>query len=129
MTDLSQLVISDLTSGIPVLTDRRSLVEQHGRLGFGAVQVAEEFDQNWRLYIGEDILKPQLSFGWAMRFDSEATGPAALFYSRPRHIRYEVVLQIVSWMLVLRFAMRRQRTYSKDLIPLANEATESGRAQ
>ena len=129
MTDLSQLVISDLTSGIPVLTDRRSLVEQHGRLGFGAVQVAEEFDQNWRLHIGEDILKPQLSFGWAMRFDSEATGPAALFYQRPRHIRYEVVLQIVGWMLVLRFAMRRQRSYSKDLIPLANEATESGRAQ
>ena len=129
MTDLSQLVISDLTTGVPVLLDRRSLVEEHGRLGFGAVQVAEEFDQNWRLYTGEEILKPQLSFGWAMRFDSESTGPAALFYQRPKHIRYQAVLQIVSWMLVVRFAVRGQRTYSKDSISLANETTKSGRVQ
>jgi GT2 family glycosyltransferase len=129
MTDLSQLVISDLTTGVPVLLDRRSLVEEHGRLGFGAVQVAEEFDQNWRLYTGEEVLKPQLSFGWAMRFDSESTGPAALFYQRPKHIRYQAVLQIVSWMLVVRFAVRGQRTYSKDSISLANETTKSGRVQ
>ena len=129
MTDLSQLVISDLTSGIPVLGDRRSLVEQHGRLGVGAVQVAEEFDQNWRLYTGEEILKPQLSFGWAMRFDSKGDGPAALFYQRPRHIRYGAVLQIVGWVLVMRFAMRRPRTYSKDSIPLADETTQSGQVQ
>ena len=129
MTDLSQLVISDLTSGIPVLGDRRSLVEQHGRLGVGAVQVAEEFDQNWRLYTGEEILKPQSSFGWAMRFDSKGDGPAALFYQRPRHIRYGAVLQIVGWVLVMRFAMRRPRTYSKDSILLADETTESGQVQ
>ena len=129
MTDLSQLVISDLTTGVPVLLDRRSLVEEHGRLGFGAVQVAEEFDQNWRLYTGEEVLKPQLSFGWAMRFDSESTGPAALFYQRPKHIRYQAVLQIVSWMLVVRFAVRGQRTYSKDSISLPNETTKSGRVQ
>lgn len=129
LTDLSQLVISDLTSGIPVLRDHRSLVEQHGRLGVGAVQVAEAFDQNWRLYVGEEILKPQLSFGWAMRFNSKSDGPAALFYQRPRDIQYGAVLQIVGWMLVVRFAMRRPRTYSKDLIPLANETTQPGQVQ
>ena len=93
------------------------------------MQVAEEFDQNWRLYVGEEILKPQLSFGWAMRFNSESDGPAALFYQRPRDIQYGAVLQIVGWMLVVRFAMRRPRTYSKDLIPLANETTQPGQVQ
>ena len=104
-----ELVVTDLTPGIPVLTDRKSSTEQHGFVGIGEVLVAEAFDPHWRLLIGERIVAPEMSFGWAMRFDSPLAGPAALWRVRPDPVADRVVVQIALWAVIARIAISERR--------------------
>ena len=104
-----ELVVTDLTPGIPVLTDRKSSTEQHGFVGTGEVLVAEAFDPGWRLLVGERIVAPEMSFGWAMRFDSPLEGPAALWHVRPDWVADRVVVQIVLWLVIARIAVSERR--------------------
>ena len=104
-----ELVVTDLTSGIPVLTERKSSREQHGFVGVGEVLVADAFDPHWRLLVGDQIVEPEMSFGWAMRFSSPVAGPAALWHVRPNSVADRVVVQFVLWALVARIAISERR--------------------
>ena len=108
-----ELVVTDLTSGIPILTDRRSAREQRGFVGAGEVLVSEAFDNNWRLVVSDTILTPTRSFGWAMRFDSPVEGPAVLWHVRPDSVADRAVVQIVLWLVVARFAVTERRRVSE----------------
>ena len=98
-----------IRDSIPVLTDRKSSTEQHGFVGIGEVLVAEAFDPHWRLLIGERIVAPEMSFGWAMRFDSPLAGPAALWRVRPDPVADRVVVQIALWAVIARIAISERR--------------------
>ncbi len=104
-----ELVVTDLTSGIPVLTERKSSREQHGFVGVGEVLVADAFDPHWRLLVGDQIVGPEVSFGWAMRFSSPVAGPAALWHVRPNSVADRVVVQLVLWAVVARIAISERR--------------------
>jgi len=104
-----ELVVTDLTSGIPVLTDRRSSRDQRGFVGAGEVLVAESFDPNWRLLVGGEMIAPEPSFGWAMRFDSPASGPAALWHIRPNSVADRAIVQAVLWAVIARLAVYERR--------------------
>ncbi|HJL99069.1 MAG TPA: glycosyltransferase [Acidimicrobiales bacterium] len=104
-----ELVVTDLTSGIPVLTDRRSSREQRGFVGAGEVLVAESFDPNWRLLVGGEVMFPEPSFGWAMRFESPIAGRAALWHIRPDSVADRAVVQAVLWAVVARLAVSERR--------------------
>ena len=104
-----ELVVTDLTSGIAVLTERKSSREQHGFVGVGEVLVADAFDPRWRLLVGEEIVEPEMSFGWAMRFSSPVAGPAALWHMRPNSVADRVVVQIALWAVIARITISERR--------------------
>jgi hypothetical protein len=111
-----ELVVTDLTSGIPVLTDRRSSREQRGFVGAGEVLVAEAYDPNWRLLVGGETILPERSFGWAMRFDSPTGGRAALFHIRPNSVADRAVVQLVLWAVIARLSVyERRRTHGVEV--------------
>ncbi len=112
-----ELVVTDLSSGIPVLTDRRSSREQHGFVGAGEVLVADAYDPHWKLLAGGETLLPELSFGWAMRFESPSDGPAALWYQRPNSIADRAIVQIVLWAVIARLAVSERRKTSRLEVP------------
>ena len=112
-----ELVVTDLSSGIPVLTDRRSSREQHGFVGAGEVLVADAYDPHWKLLAGGERLLPELSFGWAMRFESPSDGPAALWYQRPNSIADRAIVQIVLWAVIARLAVSERRKTSRLEVP------------
>jgi len=121
--DPAELMVSDLTAGIPVLTDRRSSTEQRGQLGVGPVTVAEPFDEGWSLTVGDQSVVPELSFGWAMSFTSPEQGVAVLQYDRPFDVTVAVLAQIAAWLVLLRIAVaeqgvvRRWRATAPDTVP------------
>tara|TARA_Y100001970_G_scaffold145093_2_gene178260 strand:- start:6994 stop:10089 length:3096 start_codon:yes stop_codon:yes gene_type:complete len=104
-----ELVVTDLTSGVPILTDRRSAREQRGFVGVGEVLVSEAFDNNWRLLVNDTVVSPTRSFGWAMRFNSPVEGPAVLWHIRPDSVADRAVVQIVLWVVIARFAVTERR--------------------
>ena len=108
-----ELVVTDLTSGIPILTDRRSAREQRGFVGVGEVLVSEAYDRNWRLLVNDTIVTPTRSFGWAMRFNSPVEGPAVLWHMRPDSVADRAVVQIVLWIVIARFAVTERRRTSE----------------
>lgn len=108
-----ELVVTDLTLGIPVLTDRRTGREQRGFVGVGEVLVAEAFDGNWRLLVDDRVIMPAPSFGWAMRFNSPVEGPAVLWHIRPDQVADRAVVQIVLWAVIARFAAVDRRRMSE----------------
>lgn len=117
--DPTELVVMDLTAGIPVLKDRRSSTEERGQLGVGPVLVAEPYEDAWSLAIGGTRIDPEPSFGWAMRFDSPVEGSAVLTYQRPLGATLTVLMQIAAWLAFVRIALaergivRRRRVAAK----------------
>ena len=112
-----ELVVTDLSSGIPVLTDRRSSTEQYGFVDAGEVLVADTYDPQWRLLVGDEAVSADLSFGWAMRFQSPSDGAAALWYQRPDSIADRAIVQIVLWMIIARLAVSERRKSSRLEVP------------
>ena len=106
--DPAELVVTDLTAGIPVLSDRRSSTDHRGQAGDGPVVVAESFDDNWTLTVGETEIAPDLSFGWAMRYSSPAEGTARLTYSRPWSTTLQIAAQLLALAVMLRIALAEQ---------------------
>ena len=112
-----ELVVTDLSSGIPVLTDRRSSTEQYGFVDAGEVLVADTYDPQWRLLVGDEAVSADRSFGWAMRFQSPSDGAAALWYQRPDSIADRAIVQIVLWMVIARLAVSERRKLSRLEVP------------
>lgn len=106
--DAAEFVVTDLTAGIPVLTDRRSSTDQRGQLGGGPVLVSEPFDDGWRLDVGGQKVPPDPSFGWAMSFTSPGQGAAVLSYSRPMSVTLQIGAQVVVLLLLARVALAEQ---------------------
>ena len=107
-----ELVVTDLSFGIPVLSDRRSSTEQHGFVDAGEVLVADAYDPHWRLLVGDEAVLPDVSFGWAMRFESPSDVAAALWYRRPDSIADRAIVQIVLWIIIARLAVSDRRKSS-----------------
>ncbi len=104
----ADLVVTDLTDGIEVLTDRRSSTEHRGRLGLGPVLVSATFDEGWVLDVGGRKVQPTSAFGWAMQFDSPAQDSAVLSYRRPTAVTVAIVLQALAWLVMVRIALAEQ---------------------
>ncbi len=99
--DQSDLVVSDLSDGIGVLTDYRSQTSQLGPVGTGPLLVAETYDPGWRLHIADSQVAPTLAQGWAMRFDPPHSGPAELSYQRSDAVTQRLWAHVLIWLAII----------------------------
>ena len=105
--DPVDLVVSDLTDGIGVLTDYRSATSQFGPVGTGTVLVADSYDPGWRLHIHDAngaesaAVEPAPALGWAMRFDPPQAGPAELRFERSAVVSDRIAAQILIWLALI----------------------------
>ena len=105
--DPVDLVVSDLTDGIGVLTDYRSATSQFGPVGAGTVLVADSYDPGWRLHIddangaGSAAVEPAPALGWAMRFDPPQAGPAELRFQRSAVVSNRIAAQVLIWLALI----------------------------
>ncbi len=100
-----ELIVTDLTRGVGVLTGNRSVTNQQGQIGAGQVLVSESFDGNWRLETAMGSVHPEPALGWAMSFESLVDGPAQLFYDRPEDVAYATAAQVLIWITMLWLAL------------------------
>lgn len=113
LDDPAELVVTDLTSGIPVLTDRRSSTEQRGRLAAAPVLVAETFDEGWSLSVDGLPVEPSEAFGWSMRFEPTTAGDATLSFDRSLSVTAMLAAQAALWLVALRVALAEQGRLAK----------------
>ncbi|WP_419944760.1 glycosyltransferase family 2 protein [Candidatus Poriferisodalis sp.] len=99
--DQTDLVVSDLSDGIGVLTDYRSSTSQIGSVGTGPLLVADTYDPGWRLRIAESRISPTLAQGWAMRFDPPHAGQAELSYERSAAVTNRLWAQVLIWLAIV----------------------------
>ena len=114
--DPVDLVVSDLTDGIGVLTDYRSATNQFGPVGAGTVLVADSYDPGWRLRIepGDSVgvqgdasssdgaaVEPTPALGWAMRFDPPHVGQAELSFERSPAVTDRIAAQVLIWLALI----------------------------
>lgn len=105
--DPVDLVVSDLSDGIGVLTDYRSATSQFGPVGAGPVLVADSYDPGWRLHIGDANgdgsveVEPAPALGWAMRFDPPQAGPAELRFERSAGVSNRIAAQVLIWLALI----------------------------
>ncbi len=104
-TSQLELIVTDLTRGVGVLTDNRLVTNQRGQVGAGQVLVAESFDNNWRLETTAGSVRPELALGWSMSFESPVDGPAQLLYDRPEDVASAAVAQVLLWIALLWLAL------------------------
>ena len=104
-TSQLELIVSDLTRGVGVLTDNQLVADQRGQIGAGQVVVAESFDSNWRLVTSAGSVAPVPALGWAMSFASPVDGFAQLRYDRPPEVTDAVLTQVLIWGLLLWLGM------------------------
>ena len=98
--DQTDLVVSDLSDGIGVLTDYRSPTSQLGPVGTGPLLVADSFDPGWRLRVDGTEVVPTPAQGWAMRFDPPHAGQAELSYERSAAITDRLWAQVLIWLSI-----------------------------
>ncbi|WP_419912498.1 glycosyltransferase family 2 protein [Candidatus Poriferisodalis sp.] len=98
--DQTDLVVSDLSDAIGVLTDYRSPTVQLGHVGTGPLLVAEGFDPGWRLQVDSTEVSPTLAQGWAMRFDPPHAGQAELSYERSAAVTDRLWAQALIWLSI-----------------------------
>ncbi|HEX4901592.1 MAG TPA: glycosyltransferase family 2 protein [Acidimicrobiales bacterium] len=106
----------DLEGAEPVLTERDGPTRWTGEVPAGGrVLHASAADDGWELTVeGEGSRRTKL-FGWAQGFEPDASGDAVLRYDTDP-LRYgAVALQVVLWLLVLRWARRVRRR--DDVVP------------
>ena len=99
--DQTDLVVSDLSDGIGVLTDYRSSTSQLGSVGTGPLLVADTYDPGWSLRIADSRISPTLAQGWAMRFDPPHAGQAELSYERSDAVTNRLWAQILIWLAII----------------------------
>ena len=99
--DPVDLVVSDLTDGIGVLTDYRSATSQLGPVGAGTVLVADSYDPGWRLHVGETTAEPAPALGWAMRFEPPHSGQAELRFERSDAVSDRIAAQVLIWLVLI----------------------------
>ncbi len=101
--EVIDLVVSDLSDGVGVLTDRRSPRSYTGSLGRGQLLVTEHYDDGWELTTAAGVVAPSEALGWAMSFDVPGDGPATLAFERSTGDTVElwgqlIFLAAVIWM-------------------------------
>ncbi len=104
-TSQLELIVSDLTRAVAVLTDNRSVTDQRGQIGAGQVLVTESFNSNWRLQTAAGAVAPRPALGWAMSFESAVDGAAQLRYDRPISVTRATTAQVLIWGSLLWLAM------------------------
>jgi len=121
----------DLQGAEPVLTDREGPTRWTGEVPAGArVLHAAAADDGWELTVeGEASARTKL-FGWAQGFEPEASGDAVLRYDTDP-LRYGVLaVQLVLWVLALRWArrVRRRDDVVPTVAPFPASVTEKARS-
>ncbi len=115
----ADLVVSDLTDGIGVLTDYRSATSQSGPVGATNLLVAESYDPGWQLEIGDEaggeVVKPTPALGWAMRFDPLQAGPAALKFERPATVTSRIAAHVLIWLALVWVAIGQPTPFADRL--------------
>jgi len=96
-----------LAGAEPALTEREGPTRWRGELPAGGrVLHAAAADDGWELEVDGDRQPRTKLFGWAQGFDLEASGEAVLRYDTDP-LRYGVLaLQVVLWVVAIRFARR-----------------------
>lgn len=127
-TSQLELAVSDLTRGVAVLTDNRSVTDQSGQIGIGQVLVAEAFDSGWYLDTEAGPVAPDLALGWAMSFDSPAEGSARLRFERPIEVARAALAQLLLWASVLWLALGQPTPFVDRLCTrrVVQRATKNG---
>lgn len=93
--DQTDLVVSDLSDGVGVLTDRQSPRAYAGSLGRGRLLVTEHYDANWLLRTDAGPVTPNSALGWAMSYEVPVDGPATLEYERSSGDTVELWAQLI----------------------------------
>ena len=126
--DPVDLVVSDLTDGIGVLTDYRSATSQFGPVGAGTVLVADSYDPGWRLHIdnadnaGAAAVEPAPALGWAMRFDPPQAGQAELRFERSSVVSNRIAAQVVILLALIWVAIGQPTPLADRLTALMRRA-------
>lgn len=98
--DPVDLVVSDLSDGVGVLTDYRSVSLQRGPVGTGPLVVTESFDPQWTLEVEGTRVEPSPALGWAMRFDPPVAGSAELRFERSDATSNAILAQVFIWLAI-----------------------------
>ena len=108
--------VDDLEGAEPVLATREGPTRWTDDVPAGArVLHSAAADDGWELTVGGEGSPRQKLFGWAQGFEPEASGDAVLRYDTDP-LRYGVLaLQLVLWLLALRWARRVRRR--DDVVP------------
>lgn len=93
--DPIDLVVSDLSDGVGVLTDRQSPRSYSGSLGRGQLLVTEQHDEGWELTTTAGLVTPDEALGWAMSYQVPTDGPATLSYERSSGDTVELWTQLI----------------------------------
>ena len=123
------LVVSDRSDGVGVLTDYRSVTFQRGPVGAGPVLVAESFDPGWVLEIDGNQVEPSPALGWAMRFDSPIAGTAELYYERSDADTNRIWAQILIWLAIVWVAIGQPTPFADRIGAAARRMTGSSRTR
>ena len=126
-TDPVDLVVSDLTDGIGVLTDYRSATRQLGPVGIGPMLIAESYDPGWHLEISGERIEPTPALGWAMRFDLPQGGQAELHFERSSVVAYRIAAQVLIWLALIWVAIGQPTPLADRISALVRAVGRSAR--
>ena len=122
--DPVDLVVSDLTDGIGVLTEYRSATSQVGPVGAGTVLVADSYDPGWRLHIGETAAEPAPALGWAMRFEPPRAGQAELRFERSAAVSNRIAAQVLILLALVWVAIGQPTPFADRISELVRRLTQ-----
>ena len=121
------LVVSDRSDGIGVLTDYRSVTLQRGPVGIGPVLVTESFDPGWVLEIEGNRIEPSPALGWAMHFDAPVAGTAELRYERSEADTNRIRAQVLIWLAIVWVAIGQPTPFADRIAAAVRRMTASSR--
>ena len=106
----------DLDGVEPILPDRDGPTRWTGPVPAGGrVLHAASADDGWQLRVGDEAATRTKLFGWAQGFEPQTSGAGVLRYDTDP-LRYVVLaVQLVLWLLALRWAVRVRRR--GDVVP------------
>ena len=122
--DPVDLVVSDLTDGIGVLTEYRSATSQVGPVGAGTVLVADSYDPGWRLHVGETAAEPAPALGWAMRFEPPQAGQAELRFERSAAVSDRIAAQVLVLLALIWVAIGQPTPFADRISALVRRLTQ-----
>jgi hypothetical protein len=108
-TEPADATTTDLAGAKPVLPDEPATAQWRGRVGGGRVLLSEASSRRWQLRVGGRTAPRDRAFGWANVFNTDRSGEGDLSYRTPLSSRVLLLLEILLWVVAIRFAIRHRR--------------------